>query len=71
MLSFKALARLFILMLSNATERILLWGNSRNTLDHLVRFVTFIRNAFAKKEHAMSIFFDPKRHMTQHGNMAF
>ena len=43
----------------------------RNTLDHLVRFVAFIRNAFAKKEHAMSIFFDPKRHMTQHGNMAF
>jgi hypothetical protein len=28
------------------------------TLDHLVRFETFIRNAFAKKEHAVSIFFD-------------
>jgi hypothetical protein len=24
----------------------------RSTLDHLVRFESFIRNAFAKKEHA-------------------
>ena len=30
----------------------------RRTLDHLVRFETFIRNAFAKKEHAVSVFFD-------------
>jgi hypothetical protein len=30
----------------------------RSTLDHLVRFETFIRNAFAKKEHAVSIFLD-------------
>jgi hypothetical protein len=30
----------------------------RNTLDHLVRFETFIWNAFAKKEHDVSIFFD-------------
>jgi hypothetical protein len=30
----------------------------RSTLDHLVRFETFIRNAFAKKEHVVSIFFD-------------
>ena len=30
----------------------------RNTLDHLVRFETFIRNAFVKKEHVVSIFFD-------------
>ena len=30
----------------------------RNTSDHLVHFETFIRNAFAKKEHAVSIFFD-------------
>jgi hypothetical protein len=30
----------------------------RSTLDHLVRFETFIRNAFAKNEHAVSIFFD-------------
>jgi hypothetical protein len=28
------------------------------TLDHLVRFETFIQNAFAKKEHAVSNFFD-------------
>ena len=28
----------------------------RSTLDHLVRFKTFIRNAFAKKEHAVSLF---------------
>jgi potassium voltage-gated channel Eag-related subfamily H protein 8 len=33
----------------------------RSTLDHLVRFETFIRNAFAKKEHAVSIFFDIKK----------
>lgn len=25
----------------------------RSTLEHLVRFETFIRNAFAKKEHAV------------------
>ena len=30
----------------------------RGTLDHLVRFETFIREAFIKKEHAVSIFFD-------------
>ena len=30
----------------------------RSTIDHLVRFETFIRNAFAKNEHAVSIFFD-------------
>ena len=37
----------------------------RNTLDHLVRFETFIRNGFAKKEHAVSIFFDlQKAHCT-------
>jgi potassium voltage-gated channel Eag-related subfamily H protein 8 len=29
----------------------------RSTLYHLFRFETFIRNAFAKKEHAVSIFF--------------
>ena len=27
-------------------------------LDHLVRFETFIRNAFVKKEHVLTIFFD-------------
>jgi hypothetical protein len=30
----------------------------RNTLDHLVRFETFIWSALAKKEHDVSIFFD-------------
>ena len=29
-----------------------------STLDHLVRFETFIRNAFVKKEHVLTIFFD-------------
>ena len=43
----------------------------RSTLDHLVRFETFIRNAFAKKEHAVSIFFDLEKHMTQRRNMEF
>ena len=41
-----------------------------STLDHLVRFETFIRNAFAKKEHAVSIFFDWKKHIAQLGNIA-
>ena len=40
----------------------------RSTLGHLVRFETIIRNAFAKKEHALSIYFDLKKHMTQHGS---
>ena len=30
----------------------------RGTLDHLVRFETFIREAFIKKEHVVSVFFD-------------
>lgn len=30
----------------------------RSTLDHLVRFETLIRNAFAKNEHVVSVFFD-------------
>ena len=28
------------------------------TADHLVRFDSYIRNAFAKKEHVLAIFFD-------------
>jgi hypothetical protein len=44
--------------------------HGRSTLDHLVRFETFSRNAFAKKEHAVSIFFDWKKHIAQHGNIA-
>ena len=31
---------------------------NHNTLDHLVRFETFIRNSFVKKEHVLTIFFD-------------
>ena len=31
---------------------------NHSTLDHLVRFETFIRNAFVKKEHVLTIFFD-------------
>ena len=31
---------------------------NHSTLDHLVRFETFIRNAFIKKEHVLTIFFD-------------
>ena len=30
----------------------------RGTIDHLVRFETFIREAFLKKEHVVSVFFD-------------
>ena len=31
---------------------------NHSTLDHLVRFETFIRNAFVEKEHVLTIFFD-------------
>ena len=31
---------------------------NNSPLDHLVRFETFIRNAFVKKEHVLTIFFD-------------
>ena len=30
----------------------------RSTADRLVRFDSYIRNAFAKKEHVLAIFFD-------------
>ena len=33
----------------------------RGTLDHLVRFETFILEAFIKKVHAVSVFFDLER----------
>ena len=36
-------------------------------LDHLVRFETFIRNAFVKKEHVLTIFFD----LEKRGSTAF
>ena len=29
-----------------------------STLDHLVRFETFLRNAFIRKQHAVAVFFD-------------
>ena len=31
---------------------------NRSTANHLVRFDSYIRNAFAKKEHVLAIFFD-------------
>ena len=33
----------------------------RSTLDHLVRYETFIREGFIKKEHVVSVFFDLER----------
>ena len=30
----------------------------RGTVDHLIHFETFIREALIKKEHAVSVFFD-------------
>ena len=30
----------------------------RSTIDHLIRFETFVREAFIKKEHVVSVFFD-------------
>ena len=34
------------------------FGKNRSTVDHLLQFDSYIRNAFAKKEHVLSIFFD-------------
>ena len=42
---------------------------NHSTLDHLVHFETFIRNAFVKKEDVLTIFFDLEK--TQRGSMAF
>ena len=42
---------------------------NHSTLDHPIRFETFIRNAFVKKEHILTIFFDLEK--TQRGSMAF
>ena len=33
----------------------------RGTLDHLIRFETFIREAFIQKEHVVSVFFRPRK----------
>ena len=35
-----------------------LLASDRSTADHLVRFDSYIRNAFAPKEHVLAIFFD-------------
>jgi potassium voltage-gated channel Eag-related subfamily H protein 8 len=53
-------ARLIWFLESNGLLSNIQYGfrQSKSLLDHLVRFETFIRNAFAKKEHAVSIFFD-------------
>ena len=32
-----------------------------STLDHLVRFETFLCNAFIRKQHAVAGFFDPEK----------
>ena len=46
---------------------------NHSTLDHLVRFETFIRNALIKKEHVLNIFFDLENAydtMWKHGVLA-
>ena len=44
--------------------------HQRSTNDHLVRLETFIREAFIKKEHLVSVFFFIlRRHMIQLGSM--
>ena len=45
---------------------------NHSTLDHLVHFQTFIRNAFIKKEHVLTISFDlEKAYDTKRGSTAF
>ena len=39
---------------------------NRSTADHLVRFDSYIRNAFALKEHVLAIFFDLKNAYDTH-----
>ena len=34
---------------------------TRSTMDHLVRFETFVREGFSNREHVVSIFFDLKK----------
>ena len=41
----------------------------RSTNDHLVRLETFIREAFIKKEHLVTVFSILRRRMIQHGRM--
>ena len=41
-------------------------GKTRSTADHLVRFDSYVRNAFAKKEDVLAIFFDLKKNLRHH-----
>ena len=36
---------------------------NRSTADHLVHFDSYVRNAFAKKEHVLAIFFDLEKNL--------
>ena len=66
-------ARLIWFLESNGLLSNIQYGfrQSKSLLDHLVRFETFIRNAFAKKEHAVSIFFDLEKVYDTTWKMAF
>ena len=44
---------------------------NRSTADHLVRFDSYIRNAFAKKEHVLAIFFDLEKLTTPRRNTVY
>ena len=45
---------------------------NRSTVDHLVRFESFVREAFIKKEHVVAIFFLIwRRRMTPPGSKAY
>lgn len=35
------------------------YRQGRSTVDRLVRFENYIRNAFLQKEHVVTVFFDP------------
>ena len=42
-----------------------------STAVHLVHFDSYIRNAFAKTEHVIAIFFDLENRTTPHGNTVY
>jgi hypothetical protein len=44
--------------LLNPMDSCPIYSQGRSTLDHLVRFETFVGSTFGKREHAVSIFFD-------------
>ena len=44
---------------------------NRSTVDHLVRFESFVRETFIKKEHVVAIFSILRRRMTPTGNTAY